>query len=150
MAVSYTAEFSEEFVPLVDEHADSKAIGTHTSTYIAVNDYHRLVLVLNVGEMQATATLNVTLHQATDTSGTGAKVFTTSKAITELTQAGGDGDNLICIEVGAEEFDVDGGFDCVAVVAVVADAAVELAWSLFGFVSRYVPVSLTNWDEVVS
>jgi hypothetical protein len=149
MAVSYTAEFSEEFVPLVDEHADSIAIGTHYSAYVSLRDYHRAVLVLNVGEMQASATLDVCLYQATDVLGTGAKAIT-AKAITQLTQAGGDGDNLICIELRTAELDVNGGFDCVAVQDIVADAAVELAWTLFGFVSRYAPVPQTTWDEVVA
>lgn len=148
MTVSYTAKFSEEFCPLADEHADSKAIGVHTSAYVCVRDYHRLVLVLNVGEMQSGATLDVVIRQATDTSGTSVKAIT-SKAITQLTQAGGDGDNLVCVELRTAELDVSNSFDCVCVRATVGSAAVELAWTLFGFVGRYIPVSQTNWDEVV-
>lgn len=144
----YTARLSEMMYPLAAAYAGSVAIGTHTSAYVSLRDYHRAWAVLNVGDMAATATLNVSLLQATTVAGAGSKAIT-GKAITQLTQAGGDSDSLICIELQTEELDVDGGFDCIAMQAVVGTAAVELSYALYGCVPRFPPVPITNWTEIV-
>ena len=146
--MSYTQRVSEDFAPLVSYNADSLGAGTTTSAYVDMETYHRGWLVLNVGEMQAGATLDVSLRQATDNAGAGVKAIT-GKAITQLTQAGGDGDDLLCIELQTEELDVDGGFNFVTVTVTVAVDNVELAWTYFGTQSRFKPVPVTNWTEVV-
>ncbi len=146
--MGYTSRFSEEWYPLVHEPADSFAAGTSTSSYVSLSGYHRAILVLSVGEMQANATLDASIVQATDTSGTGSKAIT-GKAITQLSQAGGDGDDLVCIELRTEELDVDNGFDCIAVTVTVGTAAVEYSYVLFGGISRTRPVPTTNWTEIV-
>jgi hypothetical protein len=150
----YTARFTELNGLLAIEHADSQAAGTHASAWVNVRNYHRLALVLSVGEMQAGATFDAQLRQATDTAGTGAKVIadkatTGTKAITQLTQAGGDSDDPIVIELQTEELDVTNGFDCVQFSIVVANAAVEYCAMLFGFEPRYPPVPITNWTEII-
>ena len=145
----YTERLSEVMYPLVMEYSDSLSVATHTSSYVSLANYHRAWCFINVGDMGSSATLDVALYQATDTSGTSAKAIT-SKSITQLTQAGGDGDDLLCIELQGEELDVDGGFDCVAVVATVGTAAVEFSLVLFGCVSRYDPTPTSNWAEVVT
>lgn len=146
--MSYTERISEDMAPLVSYNADSLGAGTTTSTYVDMENYHRGWLYLNVGDMQAGATLDVALLQATSAAGAGSKAIT-GKSITQLTQAGGDGDDLLCIELQSEELDVDGGFKFVAVQVVVANANVELAWTFFGTRSRYKAVPTTNWTEVV-
>jgi len=147
--MAYTNRVSEDMYPLVAYHADSLGVSAITSAYVSLANYHRAWLYLNVGEMQATATLDVSFLQATTTAGAGTKAFVPAKAITQLTQAAGDGDQQVCVEIQTSELDVDGGFDCLAVVTTVAGAAVELAWSLFGCVTRFKETPTTNWEEIV-
>ena len=148
--MAYTNRVSEDMYPLVSYNADSLGISTVISAYVSMRDYHRGWLYLNVGEMQGTATLDLSFLQATSTAGAGTKVFAPVKGITQLTQAAGDGDQLVCVELQTSELDVDGGFDCVAITVTVAAAAVELAWSFFGVVSRFKEVPTTNWEEIVA
>jgi hypothetical protein len=130
------------------EYSDSIAVGTHDSAYVSLANYHRAWLVINVGDLGAGASLDIQIRQATDTSGTSVKAIT-GKAITQLTQASGDGDDLICIELRTEELDVTGGFDCVSVRDTVGGTACEFGWVLFGCVPRFAPTPTTNWAEIV-
>jgi hypothetical protein len=134
--------------PLAYENADSQAVGTHNSAYVSLQSYHRAWLVLNVGDMAVGATLDAGIQQATDTAGTGVKAII-GKTITQLTQAGGDGNDLVCIELQTEELDVDGGFDCVRFYVTIAGAAVEYSAILYGLISRFKAVPVTNWTEIV-
>ena len=150
----YTERYTEDHYPLAIEYADAQAPGAHASAYVNVRDYHRLFLLINVGDMQAGATLDAVLQQATTTAGAGVKAIadkagTGFKAITQLTQAGGDGDDLVCIELQTEELDVTNLFDCVRFVITVAGAAVEYSAVLFGIISRHKPVPVTNWAEII-
>jgi hypothetical protein len=146
--MSYTERFSETHYPLLIEHADSIGPAATASNYVNVANYHRLIFVLDVGDIGQTGTIDAQLYQATDTSGTGVKVIT-GKAITQLTQAGGDGDEVVCIECRTEELDVTGGFDCVKVLLTTGVAASEYSWILYGLVSRFEPVPTTNWAEII-
>lgn len=150
----YTQRFSEGHYPLVEENADSFAANTYDSAYASLQDYHRAVLVINVGDMGQGATLDVQIRQATSAAGAGVKTIadkagTGTKAITQLTQAGGDGNQLLCIELQTEELDVDNRFSFVGVRAVVAGASIEYSWILYGIITRFKPVPTTNWDEVI-
>ena len=147
--MAYTNRVSEDMYPLVSEYADSLTAVAHTSAYVSLANYHRAWLYLNIGEMQQGSSLNVSFLQATTTAGAGSKAFVPAKAITELTALAGDGDQLVCVEIQTSELDVDGGFDCVAVLLTIAGATVELAWSLFGVISRFKAVPTTNWEEIV-
>jgi len=146
--ITYTQRFTEGFVPLLVEPADSQAAGAHGTAWADTRNYPRVVVVLNVGEMQQGATLDMLINQATDNAGTGAKAVA-GKAITQLTQAGGDGDDLVAIELRTEELDVNGGFSFIQVVPTVAVGAVEYGLVAYGFVSRYEPVPVTAWAEIV-
>lgn len=147
--MAYTERFTEVHYPLDADYADSFAIGTHTSAYVSLANYHRAVFVLNVGDIAAGGGLDVQLLQATTTAGAGAKAIT-GKSITRLTQAGGDGDDLVAIELQTEELDVDGGFDCVAMELTVISATIELSYIIYGIVPRFPPTGTTNWQEVVT
>lgn len=148
MGSFYTNRFTEAFVPLLVEPADSQGVGAHATAYANLRNYQRIVAVLNVGEMQQGATLDMLINQATDLAGTGAKVVA-GKAITQLTQAGGDGDDLVAIELCTEDLDVDGEFAFINVVPTVAVGAVEYGLVVYGFVASYEPVPITAWTEIV-
>ena len=143
----YTQRFSEQHYPLAFEHADSQAAGTHNTAYVSLKNYHRAVAVIDVGTMVASSTADFSIVQAQDSSGTGVKAIT-GKANTQLTQAGGDGDEILCIELRGEELDSANGFGHVAIKAVIAVDAVEYSAILFGCITAYLPVPTTNWSEI--
>jgi hypothetical protein len=145
----YTERFTEVHYPLDADYADSFAIGTHTSSYVSLQNYHRAVFVINVGDISAGGALDARVLQATDTSGTSAKAVS-GKAITQLTQAGGDGDDIIAIELQTEELDVTNSFDCVALELTVTSGATEFSYIIYGIVPRFPPTGTTNWQEVVT
>lgn len=145
----YTQMFSEGFEPLANEFADALGAGTVDSAWVSMAVYHRGGLLLNVGDMAQGSTLDVSIRQATTAAGVGAKAIA-AKAITQLTQAGGDGNDILFIELRSEELDVANNFDFISVRRVIANANVELGWTLLGFISRFKPTPGTNWTEVVT
>ena len=148
MAGSYTEKFTEVHEPLTQLWPVSAGVATTTSAFVSLATYHRAVLVIDVGVMGQGATLDIHLHQATDTTGANQKNIT-GKAITQLTQAGADSDSRVAIELRTEELDVNGGFDCVGVVMTVGVSAVIMSWTLWGIISRYNAVAFTGWNEIV-
>jgi len=146
----YTSKVYERFYPLAYLHSADKTAGTHNSSWVSLKNYHRAWIVLDVGDMNATATLDLAIQQATDTSGTGAKAMDPAKAITQLTQASSDDNSLVCIELQTEELDVANNFDCIRAQVTVANANVQASLIVYGVESRFEPVPTTNWTERVS
>lgn len=146
--MSYTEQFAEVHYPLAFEPADSIAASTVTGTFVSMANYHRAVLHFNIGDMATGSTVDVSIVQAQDVGGTNVKAIT-GKAATQLTQAGGDGGQVLAIELRTEELDIANGFDFIAYKIVVAVDASELACTLFGLEPRFAPVPTTNWTEIV-
>ncbi len=146
---SYTELFSEMHEPGLFEPADSFGISTRNSDWFLMERFHRGVLQLIVGDMQAQATLDVQLRQATSAAGAGAKAVT-GKAITQMTQAGGDGNEYRVIELQTEQMDVTNNYNYIRVQVVIAGAAVEYAFVFNAYDPRYAPVPTTNYGEVVN
>jgi hypothetical protein len=144
----FTERFTEVWYPLASENSDIYTPGTTNGTWVSLANYHRAVLVIIVGDMVATSTLDAGIQQATDTAGTGAAAIA-GKTITQLTAAGGDGNDLVAIELRTEELNVTGGFDCVRYYVTVGTANVELGCTLYGGVPRFQPTATTNWTEIV-
>jgi len=148
MTQAYTHRFTEVH-ELTGFVCDSLDAAVYTSlAYRSLANHQRAIAILLVGDMGQGATVDFLLMQATDTAGTGAKAIA-GKAITQLTQAGGDGNDAVIIEVRTEELDVDGGFDCVGGILTVANAAVGIGVIGLLGCSNYVPVPVSNWTEVI-
>ncbi len=150
----YTAQTSELETPLAVLHPVSQGIGVANSAWVLMENYHRAHLELIVGVMGAGGTVDCQIRQASDAAGTGAKVIadkagTGNKAITQLTQAGGDGNDIVRIELQTEELDVDNGFEYIGVQLTVAGAACLLSYVLYGNEPRYPPIAATNFTEVI-
>jgi len=144
----YTERFTEVNYPLLIEYPDSLAIGTHLSAYVNMEEYHRGFLFFMCGDMGAGGDIDIALYQATDNVGTGRKAIT-GKAATELSQAGGHGNDLVGIELRTEELDVSNDFNWVQVEVYVGGLASEYAYTFFGCVPRFAPTVVTNWHEIV-
>jgi hypothetical protein len=143
----YTARFTELAYPLLTSFADQQVPGTLDSNWVSLSTYHRAFLLFNLGDTGPGATCTVSLRQAQDTTGTGAKAIT-GKQLTQFTQPG-DMDELCGIELRTEELDVNNDFDCVQVRVVITVSGVEMAYTLFGLEPRFAAVPTTNWTEIV-
>lgn len=140
--MSYTARFTE-VNELLERLPPLTYNGGVSTNWFAVNDYHRIVVIVSAGTL--TGTLDVAVFQATNLAGGSAKIVT-GKAITQL--AATEDEEIAAIEIRTEELDVDGGFDCLR-VQTTSSAANVFEVLVFGFVPRYAAVGTTEWDEVV-
>jgi len=139
--MSYTARFTE-CNKLLDRLPPLTYNGGVSTNWFAVNDYHRIVVIVSAGTL--TGTLDAAVWQATNLAGGSAKV--TGKAITQL--AATEDEYISAIEIRTEELDVDGGFDCLR-VQTTSSAVNVFEVLVFGFEPRYGAVGTTEWDEVV-
>jgi len=148
MTQAYTNRFTEVH-ELFGADADAYAIGVYAPlVYRSMANHQRGVLLMHVGDMEQGATVDLALMQATDAAGAGAKAIA-GKAITQLTQAGGDAGSTVVIEVRTEEMDVDGGFAFLGATLTVAGGACDIGIFALAGCSNYSPVSVTAWDEIV-
>ena len=148
MTQAYTHKFTEVH-ELTGYAVDNVAVGVYTTLlYRSMANHQRGVAIIIVGDMGAGSTVDFALMQATDNVGTGAKAIA-GKAITQLTQAGGDGNDCCIIELRTEELDVDNGFAFVGGILTVAGAASDIAVIGLSGASNYTPVPVTNWTEIV-
>ena len=140
--MSYTQEFTETH-ELLERLPPLTYNGGVSTNWFAVNDYHRVIVIVSAGTL--TGTLDAAVFQATNLAGAGAKAVT-GKAITQL--AAGHDEYISGIEIRTEELDVDGGFDCLR-VQTVSSAVNVFEVIVFGLIPRYAAVGVTEWDEVV-
>ncbi len=99
-----------------------------------------LLAIISTGTLGALSTVDASLSQAVDATGTGAKAVT-GKAITTLTGAGGV---QALINLQAHELDVANGYQFVELTLTVGVAASETAALLLGASTRYEPASAYN------
>ena len=148
MTQAYTHRFTEVhevldvLVPAVYTPA------AYTTAYVELANHQRVFYLLVTGVMVAQSTINLQIWQATDAAGTAAKVVA-GKAITALTAVGGDGNDIVGIEVRTEELDVDAKFSFVAGILTVGVANSALALVPIYGCSNYPPVPVTNWTEII-
>ena len=148
--MSYTQKFEEVHYVDLAVVPQTKAFGAiaYTDWYLMSN-YQRGQWILMTGTMAATSTVDLSLQQDILGDGASAKAFTPAKAITQLTQAGGDGDDLVGLQFRTEEMDVDGGFKYVRAGYTVGTANCAIALLFIKFIANYVPVPTTTWTELV-
>ena len=104
---------SEKIAVLGTIDPDAYAASTIVSDYCSLEKFESLMIVLTVGDIVATGTIDAVVKQATSSAGAGAKNLTTSKAITQLTQAGSDSNKQVIINVRAEDLDMANNFDLI-------------------------------------
>lgn len=148
--MSYTNRVSEVMALLYNLAPVSVTNGVEVFTsYVSMANYHRAAIVIHTGVMAGGSTINAVVHQATDTTGAGVKHLTATKAITQLTQAGGDSGKDVIIEIQSEDLDVTNAFHCIALGYTVASAASIMSIEIYGVEPRFASVATTAWDEVV-
>ena len=145
----FTERVSEILVPLAAEYPDSLAIGTHQSAWVNVENFHRVWLLIEIGDMAQGSSLYVDLHEATSAAGLGEDDINAAADVTTTATmlAGTDDNTLHCIECRCEQ--LDDGYNYVSVVVDITAQPVEMSWVLFGAVPRYSEGTQANWSEVV-
>ncbi len=146
--MSYTERFTEVNQPGGELYPALKTPNTYNGAWLRMSIHQRAIFILQVGAMVALSTINLTIQQDILGAGASAKAIT-GKAITQLTAAGGDGNDLVAIEVRTEELDVDGGFCYIRAALVVGTANVTCAVLPLRFIPNYPPVVVTGWTEVI-
>ena len=122
--------------------------GTYYTPWYDARQRHRLLFELDVGDIGQGGTVDFEVQQATDSAGAGA-VAIAAKAITQLTQAGGDGNDYVCVNLRTEEMNVQGGFCYVRGRLDVLVASANVSVVVKAQPLRYTPPSLAQYTEVV-
>ena len=152
----YTERISERMFPAGKIDPDAYVPAVYQTGWVYCGNAHRIQALLSVGEMAQGATLDAQLWQASDALGTNAalilnKAGTAWKVITQLTAAGGDGDDTLVIECQTEELAQNGSLknEWVNLIVTVAVGNVDFGAILFTESPRFAPVSQANYTEVV-
>lgn len=131
--------FETTKVAEIVDAADIKGAGV-TSSYYSLAQYGRVAAHLKTGTVPQGQTATVTLLQATDAAGTGAK---TLKAVASAAAGVGGQAFSLSVEASASELDLANGYGYVAVKVESSEpaAAVTGAAFLIQTEPRYAPVS---------
>jgi len=143
---------SEEVAVLATIDPDALTAATYDSDWVDMGAFQQIMAIVMVGTLGTLATVDASVRQATDSSGTGAKAIT-GKSITQLTQAGTDSDKQAIINVRSDELDVTGDFTHVSLRIVVAVATSDGGGIILGRRARRQPANqsdLASVDEIVS
>lgn len=120
-----------------------------STTWVNVARYDRITVIINAGDIGTS--LDADIELATDDSGTN---LHTLKSITQLTQAGGDDNANVAINIVAEELSNPASapadeYDYLRVETTPSGNCIY-GVEVWGYNSRYLPVPTTNIDEIVS
>jgi hypothetical protein len=127
---------------------DAYAAGTVTSAWVDMGLFDQILAAVAAGDLTAASTLDAKLEQAQDSTGTGAKDIA-GKAITQLTQAGGDSNKQALINCRSEELDVNGGFSFARLsVTATGGTGGDAAGMVLGLGPRYGPASKNDLASV--
>ena len=123
--------------------------GTYYSPWIDMAGRHKAIAKIYVGDIGQAGTVDVELQQAQDANGTGAAAIA-AKAITQLTQAGGDSNDSCAINLRTEEMNAGANYTHIRARLDVLVASANVCVVLEGNVPRYAPVTQTPWTEVIA
>lgn len=153
MPIRYTQRFTEGVLYETGIPPANHGIAVHNTPWVDMSDFHRAVAELSTGVMAQGATLDMALQQATDNAGAGVKAIIAkgggAKAINQLTQAGGNGNDRVVIELQSEELDVTNRFRWVRAQITIAGAAVFFDAQIKRFQAGHSPVSVAALTEVI-
>jgi len=119
------------------------------SAWVDMSQYERIVILLNVGDIGTS--VNADVEIATDDSGSG---LHTLKSIAALTEAGGDDNSFVLIEVRAAEMVNPDGAPAdnyrYIRLEVTPSGNCLLGATIIATYPRYIPVATTLIDEIVA
>ena len=143
---------SEKLPILSNVPSDTTVPSTVTGAYADSSLCEQLFGVFVIGDIITSGTVDCSLVQATDSSGTGAKAIANCVAV-QLTQAGSGSNKQVLVNCSVKDLDIAGGFTYVAPRVVVGTANADIMGILHGFVPYHGNGELLNIstvDEVVN
>ena len=140
------AKGSELFSIVATIDPASVAVGTVTTSWVSVANFHALVASIQTGALGTSATLDAKLQQALDSSGTSAKDIT-GKSLVQIVKATGDNKQAL-INVKPEELDTVNGFGFVRLSITVGTAASLAGAQILGVNPRYASADALNQAAV--
>ena len=147
--MSYTEQFTEvhDVLATIPCTAANAAMGAHNTGYVSLADYHRAFVWWDIGEPAQGATMDLVLTQATSAAGVGAMALTTPAAATKNPAqiVAADAGEHVGIEIRSEELDITNGYIFVQAEITIAVGAFYSDLVIFGIVSRYEPVGVTDF-----
>jgi len=149
----YTEQFTEvhDILATLKPTAVNAAVGVHNSGYVSMADYHRAFVWLALGEAAQGATLDLTLTQATSAAGAGAMALTTPAAATknppQMTIL--DVGEHVGVEIRSEELDISNLYIFIQAAVTIANDTFYYDLVIFGIVSRYEPVGVTDFLAIM-
>lgn len=121
---------------------------THDSDWVDVSKFHTILVVAMAGTLGSSATFDVDVRQATDSSGTSAKAISGASA-TQLTQAGTDeSDSQVVLSIQSDALDVDNDFQYLGVRITVGTASSDGGCVILGVGPRVGPASDNDSADV--
>jgi hypothetical protein len=145
----YTEQFTEvhDVLATLKPTAANAALGVHNSGYVSLADYHRAFVWFAVGEPAQGATIDLAITQATSVAGDGAVALLTTAGLTKNPAqiVAGDIGGHVGIEVRSEELDVTNRYVFINVAVTVGTDTFYYDLVIFGIVSRYEPVGVTDF-----
>jgi len=138
---------TEKFAVVATVDPDALTAAQHNSDGVDMKLFESLSVILSVGTLGASATVDMDVTSGSDNVTFG----NTVKSITQLTQAGTDSDKQVVVNVRAE--DLTEGDSFVRAEVTVAVATSDGAVVILGHNPRYAPASdndLASVDEIVS
>ena len=145
----YTEQFTEvhDILATLKPTAVNAAVGVHNSGYVSMADYHRAFVWLALGEAGQAGTLDLTITQATSAAGAGAMALTTPAAATknppQMTIL--DVGEHVGVEIRSEELDISNLYIFIQAAVTVGIDVFYYDLVIFGIVSRYEPVGVTDF-----
>lgn len=149
MTQAYTHNFNEVHEPGGDLVPDLRVPGVYNTPWLSMQNHQRAIFLIHTGPQAPNSTVDFAVQQATNAAGAGAAAMVPAKAITQLTQAGGDDDDLVIVEVRTEEMDVNNQYDFLRGVLTIGGANSYCSVIPLRGCSNYPPVSQAGWTEVV-
>jgi hypothetical protein len=122
--------------------------GAHSSAWVSMVAFEAMMVSILAGALGTNATLDAKLQQASDASGTGVKDIA-GKAITQLTEAGGDSLKQAVINVRADDLDVVNGFTHIRLLTTIGVASSVAGAVIHGFYPHYGPASDNDASTVL-
>ncbi len=125
----------------------SQGVGTVSTPWINVVNFHTFLAVIQTGVLGASATLDAKVQQAQDNAGTGVKDVAT-KAIVQILKASGDNKQAL-INLKPEDVDNANNFGFVRLTLTVGVAASLVSGQLLGVNPRYASADAFDQAGVV-
>jgi len=150
MTQAFTHRFTEIQQPGGTLFPASRVANIYSTDWLDMVNHQRIVFLLSVGAMAQGSTVQLCIEQADINQANNTLLFPSGLTIctTALTAAAGDGNDLINVEVRADQ--MTSNYRYLRGNLVITGGAVLTALTPLRDTSGYAPVSVAGWTEIVA